>query len=178
MTLPTDMATDGREVSDARGTRRMVPVVALAAVVVAADQLTKHWAVTSLGDDRVIDVVWTLRFNLSFNQGMAFSTGTGMGPIIGVVALCISAFVFRWSMHQASRAARVAAGLVIGGALGNVVDRLFRGDRWLRGAVVDFIDFQWFPIFNLADTAVNVGGAVFVVWTMLAPRRESSSGAS
>lgn len=175
---PPDMAADGRDAPATGGRRRVVPVLPIAAVVVLVDQLTKHWAVTSLGNDRVIDVVWTLRFNLSFNQGMAFSTGTGMGPIIGVIALCISAFVVRWSMHQSSRAARVAAGLVVGGALGNVVDRLFRGDRWLRGAVVDFIDFQWFPIFNVADTAVNVGGAVFVVWTMLSPRRAESPEAS
>lgn len=171
MTSVTDMATDGHEAPGAQVSRRMVPVVSIVAVVLLIDQLTKHWAVTDLGNDRVIDVVWTLRFNLSFNQGMAFSTGTGMGPIIGVIALVISAVVFRWAMHQPSRPARVAAGLVIGGALGNVVDRLFRGDAWMRGAVVDFIDFQWFPIFNIADTAVNVGGAVFVLWTMLTPRR-------
>lgn len=171
MTHVTDMATEGHEASNAPVTRRMLLVVGIIVLVLLIDQLTKHWAVTSLGEDRVIDVVWTLRFNLSFNQGMAFSTGTGMGPIIGVIALVISAVVFRWALHQTSSAARIAAGLVIGGALGNVVDRLFRGDAWMRGAVVDFIDFQWFPIFNIADTAVNVGGAVFVLWTMLAPRR-------
>ena len=57
----------------------------------------------------------------------------------------------------------VAAGFVLGGAVGNLVDRIFRDDGWLRGSVVDFIDFQWFPIFNVADIAVNVGGAIFVL---------------
>jgi signal peptidase II len=175
MTHADAMAIDGLTATPARPRRRVLTVLLIAGVVVLFDQLTKHWAVTSLGEDRMIDVVWTLRFNLSFNQGMAFSTGTGLGPIIGVVALCISAVVFRWSMHQTSRAARVASGLVIGGALGNVVDRVFRGDAWMRGAVVDFIDFQWFPIFNVADSAVNIGGAVFVVWTMLSPRHASST---
>ncbi|MEQ1699984.1 MAG: signal peptidase II, partial [Ilumatobacteraceae bacterium] len=55
-------------------------------------------------------------------------------------------------------------------ALGNLVDRLFRGDGWLRGSVVDFIDFQWFPIFNVADMGVNVGGALFVLWSAFAPQ--------
>lgn len=175
MTHTDTMANDGLEPAPASRRQRVRLVLLIVGIVLLIDQLTKHWAVTSLGDDRVIDVVWTLRFNLSFNQGMAFSTGTGLGPVIGVVALCISAVVFRWSMHQTSTAARVAAGLVIGGALGNVVDRLFRGDAWLRGAVVDFIDFQWFPIFNVADSAVNIGGAVFVLWTMLSPRHASST---
>ena len=60
----------------------------------------------------------------------------------------------------------MAAGFVLGGAVGNLVDRIFRDDGWLRGSVVDFIDFQWFPIFNVADIAVNVGGAIFVLWSL------------
>ena len=65
----------------------------------------------------------------------------------------------------------VAAGLVMGGAVGNLADRIFRGDGWLDGAVIDFIDFQWFPIFNVADMGVNVGGALFIIWTLLAGRK-------
>lgn len=174
MTDPSTMATEARPTTELSASRLARPVVAVAAVVVLLDQLTKHWAVTSLADGHVVDVVWTLRFNLSFNQGMAFSTGTGLGPVIGVVALVISAVVFRWSLRQPSVMARVASGLVIGGALGNVVDRVFRGDAWMRGAVVDFIDFQWFPIFNLADTAVNVGGAAFVIWSIRSSRPTAS----
>jgi signal peptidase II len=60
----------------------------------------------------------------------------------------------------------LAVGLVVAGALGNIIDRLFRNEGWLRGKVVDFIDFQWFPIFNVADIAVNVGG-VFLLWLYL-----------
>ena len=55
-------------------------------------------------------------------------------------------------------------------ALGNIVDRLFRGEGWLRGAVVDFIDLQWFPIFNIADIAVNVGAALLILGSVLAAR--------
>ena len=59
--------------------------------------------------------------------------------------------------------ARVSAGLLIGGALGNLVDRVFRGDGWLHGAVVDFIDVQWWPIFNVADIGVTCGAVLFAL---------------
>ncbi len=58
-------------------------------------------------------------------------------------------------------------GCLIGGAAGNLLDRLFRGDAWLQGSVVDFIDFQWFPIFNVADIAVNVGAASLILNSIL-----------
>jgi signal peptidase II len=59
--------------------------------------------------------------------------------------------------------------------MGNLVDRLFRGRGWLRGEVIDFIDFQWFPIFNVADIAVNVGGAVFVLWSLFGSHQARSA---
>ena len=54
-------------------------------------------------------------------------------------------------------------GLVLGGAVGNVLDRLLRGEGWLHGSVVDFIDLQWFPVFNVADMGVTIGGALLVL---------------
>ena len=72
-----------------------------------------------------------------------------------------------------SRVTAVAAGLIAGGALGNLADRVFRGDRMLHGAVIDFIDFQWFPIFNVADMAIDIGGGLFVLWTIFGHRRAS-----
>ncbi len=66
----------------------------------------------------------------------------------------------------------VAAGFVVGGAIGNLLDRLFRGDAWLHGSVVDFIDFQWFPIFNVADMGVNIGGALFVLWSLFSKQEK------
>jgi signal peptidase II len=65
--------------------------------------------------------------------------------------------------------------LVCGGAAGNVIDRLFRGDAWLRGAVVDFIDFQWWPVFNVADAAITVGAVLLLIATFLAEFRDSRS---
>ena len=145
--------------------------VGLAAVVVVLDQLTKHWAVTGLGNDRVIDVVWTLQFNLAFNSGMAFSRGSGFGPLIAVVATVVIVWLLITLRTESSRLSTLGMGLVIGGAVGNLVDRMFRGDAWLRGAVVDFIDFQWFPIFNVADIAINIGAGTLILSSILSSRR-------
>jgi signal peptidase II len=137
--------------------------LAVAAVLVAADQLTKSWAVAEL-DHRNIDLFWTLRLNLTFNSGMAFSQGEGLGPLIGLLALGVVVVLLISLRTAGSRLAAVAVGLVIGGALGNVLDRLFRrGDGFLRGEVVDFIDLQWWPVFNVADIGVTVGGALLLL---------------
>jgi signal peptidase II len=135
--------------------------LAVASGVVALDQITKHWAVSSLNDGRVIDVLGSLRFNLSFNRGMAFSQGTGMGPFIGVLGILVVLYLLI-GMRKSSVSGAVFVGLVAGGAAGNIVDRLFRGEAWLRGAVVDFIDLQWWPVFNIADAAICIGGALLV----------------
>ena len=127
----------------------------------ALDQITKHWAVSSLNDGRVVDVLGSLRFNLSFNRGMAFSQGTGIGPIIGVIGMLVVVYLLI-GMRRSSVSGAVFVGLVAGGAAGNIVDRLFRGEAWLHGAVVDFIDLQWWPVFNIADAAICIGGALLV----------------
>lgn len=135
--------------------------LAVASGVVALDQITKHWAVSQLNDGHVVNVLGSLRLNLSFNNGMAFSQGTGIGPIIGVLGMIVVVFLLA-GMRRSSASGAVLVGLVAGGAAGNIVDRLFRGDAWLHGAVVDFIDLQWWPVFNIADAAICIGGALLV----------------
>lgn len=135
----------------------------LIASIVVADQLTKHWALNRLSGDRTIDLVGSLRFNLAFNKGMAFSQATGAGPIIGALGFVIVIVMVLWLRRSATGAAAVAAGMIVGGAIGNLIDRLFRGDAWLRGSVVDFIDLQWFPIFNIADSAISLGALLMIV---------------
>jgi signal peptidase II len=141
-----------------------VASLAVAAVVVAVDQVSKSWARRDL-TTRDIDLFWTLRFHLSFNSGMAFGRGRGLGPVIGVVALVVVVGLLVSLRTAGSALATVAVGLVVGGAVGNVIDRMFRaGDGgFLGGHVVDFIDPQWWPIFNVADSAVVIGGALLVV---------------
>ncbi len=131
-------------------------------VVLAVDQLTKWWALNNLYSPK--DLFWTLRLKLAFNTGMAFSTGSGAGPIIGLIAVGIAVAMVLFARRIESRFQLVLIGMIIGGAFGNVIDRLTRsGDLgsqngFMGGAVVDFIDLQWWPIFNIADAAVVVGG--------------------
>jgi signal peptidase II len=135
----------------------------ISAVIVLLDQVSKAWALRDLADGRIIQVIWTMQFNLTFNRGMAFSRGTGIGPIIGVIGLVVVVLLLL-SLRRADNAlTRVATGLIIGGAVGNILDRLFRGSGWMRGAVVDFIDFQWWPVFNVADMAIMIGAATMMV---------------
>jgi signal peptidase II len=152
--------------------QRIAPLsLMIAAVVVMIDQLTKHWAVTSLSDGRERHVLGSLQFNLAYNTGMAFSRGRGLGPVIALLALLVVIVLVVSTARVESRVARVAAGLLIGGAIGNLADRVFRGRGWLHGAVIDFIDVQWWPIFNVADMAVSVGAVLFALSSLIVPRQ-------
>ena len=135
----------------------------ISAVIVLLDQVSKAWALRDLADGRIIHVIWTMQFNLTYNRGMAFSRGTGIGPIIGVIGLVVVALLLLSLRRADNTLTRVATGLIIGGAVGNILDRLFRGSGWMRGAVVDFIDFQWWPVFNVADMAIMIGAATMMV---------------
>jgi signal peptidase II len=150
-----------RDVAHAIRGRVSPLTLAVAAVVVVIDQLTKWWAVS--------------------NTGMAFGRGrdSGMGPIIGVVAIVIIVVLLLSLRRGSGRFVSVAMGLVLGGAAGNLVDRLVRDPAWLRGAVIDFIDFQWFPIFNVADMGITVGGALLLLASWQASNApEPATGAS
>ncbi|CAB4618216.1 unannotated protein [freshwater metagenome] len=136
----------------------------------ALDQITKTWAESELAD-RTIDVVWTLRFHLTFNTGASFSLGDGFGPLIGIVALAVVGIVLWYGRSVSSRLGAIALGMIVGGALGNVMDRLFRGSGgFFGGAVVDFIDFQWWPVFNIADIGVVCGAILLMISMWRAPQ--------
>jgi signal peptidase II len=141
--------------------------LAIAVAVAVLDQITKHWALDALSGRGPRHVVWTLQWNLTFNSGMAFSRGQGAGPFIGALALVVVVVLVVSLRRSGSAVSAVAVGLVVGGAIGNLIDRLFRGDGWLRGSVVDFIDFQWFPIFNVADMGVTIGSALLLLFAAM-----------
>jgi signal peptidase II len=142
--------------------RRYGLIAGVAAVVVCIDQLTKWWALNTL-DDRVIDLVGSLQLALTFNTGGAFGLGSRFVPVLAVVAVGVVLLVVVRGDTSTHPAVAFALGLVLGGAFGNLSDRLFRDPGLLRGAVVDFIDLQWWPIFNVADMAVSCGCILLVL---------------
>jgi len=137
-------------------------VVGTLVLVVLADQASKTWALDALSDGPV-DLFWTLRLRLTFNSGAAFSLGEGFPWVFaGLAIIVLVGLGFLVLRSTLGRASAVALGLVAGGAIGNLVDRLVRSHD---GAVVDFIDLQWWPVFNLADACLFVGiGLLLLTW--------------
>ena len=140
--------------------------------MVVADQLTKWWAVDRLSRGPIA-VVGSIRLALTHNSGGAFGLGSGVVPVVvlAVVALVVVLFVVGRSIDRSAIA--VALGLVLGGALGNLADRVFRAPGFGRGSVVDFVDLRWWPVFNLADTAITCGCVLLVVFSFGRSRPES-----
>ena len=139
--------------------------------VVVADQLTKQWVLNALSDGKVVKLFWTLQFNLVFNSGMAFSQGQGVGRIIGVLAIFVVIGLLMSLRDAKIFATTIGTGLLVGGATGNILDRLFRDGGWMGGSVVDFIDLQWFPVFNVADSAVTVGAGFLILGAFMTRAR-------
>jgi len=145
--------------------------VAVSAVVVLLDQLTKQWALWALADGP-IDLVGSLRLNLVFNDSAAFSLGGGNTTVIALIGVVVAAVVVRMGLRADRRSSAVGLGIVLGGALGNLADRALRsGDGFLGGSVVDMVDLQWWPVFNLADAALWLGITVL----LLAPRGDGAA---
>lgn len=136
---------------------------AAAVVVVALDQAAKRWAVQTLSH-RDIDLVGSLRLRLIFNDSAAFSIGGGRTTLIATLGLVVAAVLVRLGLKAERRLWAVGLGVILGGALGNLVDRAARsGTGVLGGHVVDFIDLQWWPVFNVADIAVTLGAVTLAL---------------
>ncbi|MCY4069047.1 MAG: signal peptidase II [Acidimicrobiaceae bacterium] len=165
-------------VDSGRAHRRIARALLAAVLVLAVDQATKWWALQALDDGRIIDLVWTLRLRLVFNTGAAFGSFQGLGPLLGIVAVGVTVVLLFNRRLVSDRWSAAAAGCIAGGALGNFTDRLFRSsDGFLQGAVIDFIDVQWWPVWNVADMGIVVGGAV-IVWRSYrraVPSRETAA---
>ncbi len=156
----------------------------VAVTVVALDQVTKTWALRALEGGATIEAFWTLRLRLVFNRGTAFGFGSRFAPLIAVLAVVVVVVLLRSGSTLRGRWARASLGLVLGGAVGNLIDRVFRqGAGFLGGEVVDFIDLQWWPVFNVADMAVSTGVVVLILtaWRdpgLASPVEESPGSAS
>ena len=135
----------------------------LAVGVVVVDQLTKAWAVTALADSQRIDLLGSwLGFVLVRNPGAAFSFATGQTWVFTAVALVVIVIVLRVSRRLGSMWWATTLGLVLGGAVGNLIDRLTREPGLFRGHVVDFIDYGGLFVGNVADIAI-VGAAAAIM---------------
>jgi len=143
--------------------RRLFTILVWVAVLtLAADQATKAWALRALVPGEPVNIVGSaIRLNLIRNAGAAFSIGHGATWALTLVACAVLIFTVVTARRLGSLAWAWALGLLLGGAIGNLVDRLVRPPGPGRGHVVDFIDyFGWF-IGNLADVAI-VGAAIFI----------------
>jgi signal peptidase II len=135
-----------------------------AGVVLTLDQLAKAWAVRTLGDGRSIEVVGELvQLRLFRNPGAAFSFATGSTWIFTVVATVASVVIIRASRRLGSALWALALGLLLGGALGNLADRLFREPGFARGHVVDYVDLPRLFVFNLADASITVAAVLIAL---------------
>jgi signal peptidase II len=153
-----------------RGVRSAAWLFGTAAAVTLLDRLTKLWAERALEGRPPVELVPGVRLAFTTNPGGAFSIG-GSAPLVFVAAtLVVSAVIVATAARHERVLTSVALGLVLGGALGNLTDRLVRGPGF-RGRVVDFIDVGPWPVFNLADSAIVVG-AILLAWTGLRARRE------
>jgi signal peptidase II len=135
---------------------------ALAAVVVVVDQLTKAWAVAALADGP-IRLLAGVELRLTRNPGGAFSLLTGATPVLALVAAVMAVVIVRTTRRTTDPWLALGLGLVLGGALGNLVDRIFRHPGFLRGEVVDFVKLPYWPTFNLADSAITIGVVVVLL---------------
>ncbi len=134
------------------------------------DQLTKAWAVNALADGPIVIIEDFLRLRLTHNTGAAFSLFAKSGSVLGLIVVGVIILIVVSLRDAGSPGEAIGLGLVLGGALGNLTDRMFRGDGLMDGAVIDFIDFSFFPTFNMADSAVTVGVIVLLVSTFVAKR--------
>ena len=160
--------------SDAAQSRRMA--LWLSAAVIATDQLSKWWILVDImNPPQVIELTPFFNLVLVWNRGVSFglfNQASDYGPwILAGLALAICVFLYFWLKREDGRWAQWAIGLIIGGAIGNVID------RGIHGAVVDFIDLHagghhW-PAFNVADSAITVGAVILILDSLFRPRESS-----
>ena len=148
----------------------MILAIALAICVVVADQLTKAWALAELEPGVMRPVlgdalVWVLKFN----SGAAFSFLSNATWLFTTVSSIVAIIILWYLRHVQAAIWGVVAGLVLGGAVGNLIDRFFRDPGFAVGHVVDFIYTPWMmpAVYNIADIGVVSGMGLFLLCVLL-----------
>ncbi|HEY8481601.1 MAG TPA: signal peptidase II [Spirillospora sp.] len=185
----SDRTNPEREAGESTGAprpRRVGVLIIVALAALTADIITKVVVVATLQDRepiRLLGGLLTLRETR--NSGAAFSIGTGYTVVFTLIAIGVVVAILRTARNLRSVPWAVCLGLLLGGAVGNLVDRLLRAPAPLKGHVVDWIQVPNFPVFNLADSAIVCGGALAVLLaarglqidgTRLAGKDEQESG--
>jgi signal peptidase II len=163
----------------ATGLRRRVGVLAaVAALVLAADAVSKALVVAHLHEDQPVHLIGNvLMLWLTRNPGAAFSVGTGETVVFTVIAFGVIVYIARTARKLYSLGWAIALGLLLGGAMGNLSDRIFRAPGLFRGDVVDWIAVtRFYPIFNLADSAIVCGGILTVILAMRGQHLDGTRG--
>jgi signal peptidase II len=148
----------------ARSGRRLAILLVVALVVLALDVVSKVTVVDTLSHRlpiRLLGGLLTLR--LLRNSGAAFSIGTSMTAVFTVIAAAVIFYILRTARQLQSLPWAITLGLLLGGATGNLADRIFRAPGLFRGDVVDWIELPHWPVFNLADSAIVCGGILAVL---------------
>ncbi|NLU67618.1 signal peptidase II [Streptomyces sp. HNM0574] len=155
--------TPGEEPTPA-GKRRIAVLIGVAALAYVLDLGTKLLVVAELEHRAPIQVIGTLlQFDVIRNRGAAFGIGEALTIVLTLIAAVVIVVIARIARKLYSAPWAVALGLLLGGALGNLTDRIFRSPGVFRGAVVDFIAPSHFAVFNLADSAIVCGGILIVI---------------
>ena len=142
--------------------------MAVAVATLVLDQLTKVVAVAAL-ESGPVHLVGPLRLALVHNKAGAFGLGGAFVPFLALAALVVVLVLATSGSATTRPSVAVSLGLLLGGAFGNLVDRAVRGSEgFLRGAVVDFVDVGFWPVFNLADSAITCG-CILLLWANRSP---------
>ncbi|UGY94996.1 signal peptidase II [Streptomyces gobiensis] len=147
-----------------RGKRRIAVLLGVATFAYALDLISKLIVVEKLEHRPPIEVIGTLlQFQAVRNPGAAFGMGEALTIVFTAIAAAVIVVIFRIARKLYSTPWAIALGLLLGGAFGNLTDRIFRSPGVFQGAVVDFIAPAHFAVFNLADSAIVCGGILIVV---------------
>jgi len=161
--------------ADRPGVRRIAPVIV--GSVILADQLTKAWVVANHSDSPLSIIGTTVEFRVARNSGGAFSTFTNATIVLALLAIGLTIWLVRTLRRTTDLPTVVALSLVLGGAFGNLCDRIFRSPGVLEGHVVDFVKVGSFPSFNVADSAITIGAILLIVLSFRKPPPEPDPGA-
>jgi len=130
------------------------------------DYVTKTWALSNFSSDPQPVIGTLLQFTLLKNSGAAFSLASGFTLAFSLLAVAVIAIIVKYATRITSRGWLTCAGLLLGGVLGNLTDRIFREPGFFLGHVIDWIQIPNWPIFNIADIAISTAALLAFIQTM------------